>query len=199
MLLRECSCADAVFVGLHQWRVAGSRVIVSDSCVAWDFRLSEADWAVAQAKFLAQKLSESFESPLVKVSRRAHQVDVMLRNFGIGTALYELIRVINDAGPWLPAAISSCCSLFHGVTAPEFVLAIGNDTNDEEMFKTLQDLLERGSEVTPLGFPGGAVSCACVIPSRCFTAVISCCFCSGNAVFLCDEPFCVRVERPKAA
>jgi hypothetical protein len=81
---------------------------VSDSCVAWDFRLSEADWAVAQAKLLAQKLADTFESPLVKVSRRAHQVDVMLRNFGIGSALHELVRVINDAGSCHAIAVVVC-------------------------------------------------------------------------------------------
>lgn len=59
------------------------------------------DWAVQQAKLLASRLRELFESPLVKVSRRVTQVDVMLRNFGIGYAMHELVRVINDAGPCL--------------------------------------------------------------------------------------------------
>lgn len=78
--------------------MAGSRVIVTESCVTWDFRLSESDWGTSQSKFLAEALSAAFESPLVKVARRVHQVDVMLRNFGIASALQELLRVIDDAG-----------------------------------------------------------------------------------------------------
>ncbi len=88
---------------LLQYRVAGSRVIISDPCVTWDFRLAEVDWAVAQAKLLAAELTTQFQSALVKVSRRVHQVNVMLRNFGIGSALQELLRVVDEAGTvcWL--------------------------------------------------------------------------------------------------
>jgi hypothetical protein len=71
-----------------------------------------------------------------------------------------------------------------GFCVAEFVLAIGNDTNDEEMFKTLQELLEKGSEVPPMGFPGTQARGGCSFP-----AVFTDAFAAGMLFSSAMSPF----------
>ena len=88
--------------------------------MAWNYRNADPDWAQIQAKFLTEELTDRLESPSIRVLRRMEQVEVTWRRSNKGAAVKQVLSVIRDA---------------------DFVLAVGNDTNDEEMFLTLHSLL----------------------------------------------------------
>ena len=106
----------------YVWRVNGSVVLEYDSLVAWDFRNADPEWAQSQARFVAQDLEQLLAAELphnnVKVSVRKSRVEVSLRATGKGTAVAELLRRLGrePAGPI------------------DFVLCVGDDTTDEDMF-----------------------------------------------------------------
>lgn len=106
----------------YQWRVNGSVVREYESIVAWDFRNADAEWAQAQATFVASDL-ENLASQHVKVTIRKSRVEVALRTMNKGKLVIETLkRVEAEAG---------------GVQ-PDFVLCVGDDTTDEEMFTALR-------------------------------------------------------------
>ena len=100
----------------YVWRVNGSAVLEYDSLVAWDFRNADPEWALSQARFLAQDLEQQVlaESPQnVKVTVRKSRVEVCLRAMDKGTVVTELLRRLGDV---------------------DFVLCVGDDATDEDMF-----------------------------------------------------------------
>jgi hypothetical protein len=53
---RYCSC------------VAGSRILVDDFKVTWNYRFSDPSWAQAEAEFLHKELQEMFEGKGLQVT-----------------------------------------------------------------------------------------------------------------------------------
>jgi trehalose-6-phosphate synthase/trehalose-6-phosphatase len=133
----------------YAWRVNGSAVRLYDSLLVWDYRNADAEWARAQATFLAGELeavAEEAEEALlaaraalaaaakggaaassaspkvnpVQVSVRKSRVEFALRDMNKGRLVSETLR-----GRQAEA----------GSPRPDFVLCVGDDTTDEDMFK----------------------------------------------------------------
>jgi trehalose 6-phosphate synthase/phosphatase len=108
----------------YTWRVNGSVVQEYDSMVAWDFRDADSEWASAQARFVAQELEQRAlaESPLdAKVTVTKIRVEVCLRGVDKGRVVAETLRRLGPGAAPAPVPV-------------DFVLCVGDDTTDEDMF-----------------------------------------------------------------
>lgn len=94
------------------WRVNGSVQRDTGSAIVWDFRESDPEWGTQQARVLARALARVLPAS-VKASMRKSRVEVAPSNVSKGLLLSQLLAL-------LPAA--------------EFVLAVGDDAADEDMF-----------------------------------------------------------------
>ena len=140
----------------YVWRVNGSVVLEYDSLVAWDFRNADPEWAQSQSRFVAQDLEQRAlaESPHnVKVTVRKSRVEVTLRAMDKGTVVSELLQRLGrePAGP------------------VDFVLCIGDDTTDEDMFAAVSAWAAADEAARAAGAAaGGAGGAASVV----FTATV---------------------------
>ena len=135
----------------YVWRVNGSAVLEYDSLVAWDFRNADPEWAVAQAHFVAQDLEQLAlsDSPHdVKVTVRKSRVEVCLRALDKGTVVTELLRRLGRE----PAG------------SVDFVLCVGDDTTDEDMFAAVSSWAAEGG--------GGGAGGGGAAPAAVFTATV---------------------------
>jgi len=135
----------------YVWRVNGSAVLEYDSLVAWDFRNADPEWAVAQAHFVAQDLEQLAlsDSPHdVKVTVRKSRVEVCLRALDKGTVVTELLRRLGRE----PAG------------SVDFVLCVGDDTTDEDMFAAVSAWAAEGG--------GGGAGGGGAAPAAVFTATV---------------------------
>ena len=103
----------------YQWRVNGSALREHEFRLSWDFRNADGEWAQAQARFLADDVRAAAPPALVRVSLRATSVEVALRALAKGGFLAALLAARAAA----PAA-----------DAADFLLVVGDDATDEEMF-----------------------------------------------------------------
>ncbi len=101
----------------YAWRVNGSVVREYESLLAWDFRNADPEWAQAQAKFVASDVEAAAEEAgaagLVRVTIRRSRVELSLRAMSKGSLVAEALSRLGDA---------------------DFVLCVGDDTPDEDMF-----------------------------------------------------------------
>jgi trehalose-6-phosphate synthase/trehalose-6-phosphatase len=115
----------------YESRVSGSVVREYDGVALWDFRPADAEWAATQAAFLVADLKAAFAvggagfsastaARDVSVALSKSRVEVALRCMNKGRFVNDLLgRLAREDEP------------------PGFVLCIGDDTNDEEMFAVL--------------------------------------------------------------
>jgi len=118
---RDCLARVRALMQEYQWRVNGSALREHEYRLSWDFRNADAEWAQAQAKFLAADIRAVAPEALVRVSLRTHSVEVALRAMdkaGFLIALLEQRRAVAPAD------------------AADFLLVVGDDATDEEMFAT---------------------------------------------------------------
>jgi trehalose-phosphatase len=109
----------------YQWRVNGSSVRIYESLVAWDFRNADPEWAQAQATHLAEDL-ESLASDAVKVSIRKSRVEISLREMNKG----QFVQQVLNACPEMP----------------DFIMIVGDDVTDEEMFVATERFFQPSEE-----------------------------------------------------
>jgi trehalose-6-phosphatase len=133
--VKRCVCA---VMADYEGRVNGSVLREYESLVAWDFRAVDAEWAVAQARFLAQDCEQAIAkggmegafsgasaSANVQVSLRNARVEVSLRCINKGTLAKAILDRVAGAG----AAAAS--------PPIDFILAIGDDATDEASFEAV--------------------------------------------------------------
>ena len=130
--------ASLVIMCEYESRVSGSVVREYDGVVLWDFRPADAEWAATQAAFLVADLKEAFAAGGagfsaanvdrdVSVFLSKSRVEVALRCMNKGRFVNDLLsRVTRSSG-----------------STPGFVLCIGDDTTDEDMFITLNGFKEQ--------------------------------------------------------
>lgn len=103
----------------YAWRVNGSVVREYDALVAWDFKSADAEWAQAQAKFVAQDLERlASDAHHVKVTLRKTRVEVSLRGMSKGNLVQHALEEMGPEGA-------------------DFILCVGDDTTDEDVFSAV--------------------------------------------------------------
>lgn len=174
----------------YAWRVNGSAVRMYDSLLVWDYRNADAEWAQAQAKFLAEELEEVASEAAgqgralaisqedekrtrsrsrgnsdvsvtalsraaggmgagqdgpsssssstrrerlnpVKVTVRKSRVEFALRDMNKGRMVSETLKRMTSTPQLAPGTHAAAAS---SSSAPDFVLVVGDDTTDEDMF-----------------------------------------------------------------
>lgn len=163
--VKRCVCA---VMADYEGRVNGSVLREYDSLVAWDFRAVDAEWAVAQARFLALDCEQAIakggmDGAFSGASASAH-VQVSLRNARVEVSL----RCINKGT--LAKAILDRVAATSTSPPIDFILAIGDDATDEASFEAV-------------GQWKGGVAHACTT----FTATV------GKKAETCAGAFCADV------
>ena len=109
----------------YTWTVNGSIVREWETFITWDHRASDPEWSQSQALVLKNKLMEVLRTDVVKVSCWQNAVAVTMDLTSKG-------RVVDD--------------VLHALGGADFVMAIGDDIADEDMFHTLNRLLSELKE-----------------------------------------------------
>ena len=116
----------------YSWRVNSSVVFSYESLVAWDFKNADPEWANIQAQFVAQELeqivSELSSEKLVKVSVRKSRVELCLRSVNKGSIAMGALAHLSRSDAGVPV---------------DFVLCIGDDSTDEDMFSAVSEWAEK--------------------------------------------------------
>jgi trehalose-phosphatase len=107
----------------YRWSVNGSRVRTAGAMVAWDFANSDPDWGQSQALRLISELSGLLDLSSVIVERRRAMVEVAPCGTSKATLMGHILEQLKLSGEQL------------------FVLAVGDDSSDEEMFIRAQSIL----------------------------------------------------------
>jgi len=119
-------------IGAYVTRTEGSTMEIKDCSVVFSYRDTDPDIGSWQAKELISHL-EILLKPFMnecEVSAGLGYVEVKLQGTTKGTALYKILQDLKERrGP------------------PDFVLAIGDDIADEEMFKVVKILKKEGSHL----------------------------------------------------
>jgi trehalose 6-phosphate synthase/phosphatase len=98
-------------------RCAGSFIEEKTSTLAWHYRNTQVDLGFARSRELINNLSQLIQNTPLQVIDGNKVVEVRMAGFDKGTIT---LRILNEA-------------------QPDFVLSIGDDTTDEDMFKVLED------------------------------------------------------------
>jgi len=98
-------------------RCAGSFIEEKTSTLAWHYRNTQVDLGFARSRELVNNLSQLIQNTPLQVIDGNKVVEVRMAGFDKGTIT---LRILNEA-------------------QPDFVLSIGDDTTDEDMFKVLED------------------------------------------------------------
>jgi trehalose 6-phosphate synthase/phosphatase len=98
-------------------RCAGSFIEEKTSTLAWHYRNTQVDLGFARSRELINNLSQLVQNTSLQVIDGNRVVEVRMAGFDKGTIA---LRVLKDA-------------------QPDFILCIGDDTTDEDMFKALEE------------------------------------------------------------
>jgi trehalose 6-phosphate synthase/phosphatase len=98
-------------------RCAGSFIEEKTNTLAWHYRNTQVDLGFARSRELINNLSQLIQNTPLQVIDGNKVVEIRMAGFDKGTIT---LRILNEA-------------------QPDFVLCIGDDTTDEDMFKVLED------------------------------------------------------------
>lgn len=98
-------------------RCVGSFIEEKASTLAWHYRNTQVDLGFARSRELINNLSQLIQNTSLQVIDGSRVVEVRMAGFDKGTIT---LRILNES-------------------QPDFVLCIGDDTTDEDMFKILED------------------------------------------------------------
>jgi len=98
-------------------RCAGSFIEEKTNTLAWHYRNTEVDLGFARSRELINNLSQLTQNTPLQVIDGNKVVEIRMAGFDKGTIT---LKILNEAHP-------------------DFVLCIGDDTTDEDMFKVLED------------------------------------------------------------
>jgi trehalose-phosphatase len=116
----------------YSWRVNSSAVFSYESLIAWDFKNADPEWASTQANFVAQELeqivAELSSEKIVKVSVRKSRVELCLRSVNKGSIAMGALENLSRSDANVPV---------------DFVLCIGDDSTDEDMFSAVSEWADK--------------------------------------------------------
>src|SRR5215831_18881691 len=98
-------------------RCVGSFIEEKTNTLAWHYRNTQVDLGFTRSRELINNLSQLIQNTPLQVIDGNKVVEIRMAGFDKGTIT---LRILNDA-------------------QPDFVLCIGDDTTDEDMFKVLED------------------------------------------------------------
>lgn len=98
-------------------RCAGSFIEEKTNTLAWHYRNTQVDLGFARSRELINNLSQFIQNTSLQVIDGNKVVEIRMAGFDKGTIT---LKILNEA-------------------QPDFVLCIGDDTTDEDMFKVLED------------------------------------------------------------
>jgi len=98
-------------------RCVGSFIEEKTNTLAWHYRNTQVDLGFARSRELINSLSQLIQNTPLQVIDGNKVVEIRMAGFDKGTIT---LRMLNE-------------------TQPDFVLCIGDDTTDEDMFKVLED------------------------------------------------------------
>lgn len=98
-------------------RCAGSFIEEKTNTLAWHYRNTQVDLGFTRSRELINNLSQLIQNTSLQIIDGNKVVEVRMAGFDKGTIT---LKILNDA-------------------QPDFVLCIGDDTTDEDMFKMLED------------------------------------------------------------
>jgi trehalose 6-phosphate synthase/phosphatase len=98
-------------------RCAGSFIEEKTNTLAWHYRNTQVDLGFARSRELINNLSQLIQNTSLQVIDGNKVVEIRMAGFDKGTIT---LRMLNE-------------------TQPDFILCIGDDTTDEDMFKVLED------------------------------------------------------------
>jgi trehalose 6-phosphate synthase/phosphatase len=98
-------------------RCVGSFIEEKTNTLAWHYRNTQIDLGFARSRELINNLSQLIQNTSLQVIDGNKVVEIRMAGFDKGTIT---LRILNE-------------------TLPDFVLCIGDDTTDEDMFKVLED------------------------------------------------------------
>jgi len=112
-------------------RVNGSTVREEEWQVRWDYRGCDPEWAAMQVPHLLQRLESELSDIFTKagqlqILRLTGQVSVLPKWICKGAAVTEIVHLLDDQ--------------------PDFVLCIGDDATDDEMFSALYRQIEEQAD-----------------------------------------------------
>jgi len=97
-------------------RCVGSFIEEKTNTLAWHYRNTQVDLGFARSRELINNLSQLIQNTSLQVIDGNKVVEIRMAGFDKGTIT---LRILNE-------------------TLPDFVLCIGDDTTDEDMFKVLE-------------------------------------------------------------
>lgn len=133
----------------YMWRVNGSFVREYDSLIAWDFRLADREWAGEQAVFLTKDIQDVLTAgtsgPIgiagvkscVTVALRKSRLEVALGALTKSSLVANILHHVAQQRQSEIVPVLSTEKVPLPILPADFVLAVGDDTTDEEMFSTL--------------------------------------------------------------
>ncbi len=98
-------------------RCVGSFIEEKTSTLAWHYRNTQVDLGFARSRELINNLSQLIQNTPLQVIDGNRVVEVRMAGFDKGTIT---LRILNEA-------------------QPDFILCVGDDTTDEDMFKVLEE------------------------------------------------------------
>ena len=119
-------------ISVYSERTEGSQLIEKESSVVFLYREAEPEFGTYQAKELASQLDFLLNPFMdeIEISEGLGYVEVKPKGINKGTALYRCIEKLSEAkGP------------------VDFIMAIGDDSSDEDMFKVVNLLKKQNSSM----------------------------------------------------
>ncbi|KAK4758271.1 hypothetical protein SAY87_019572 [Trapa incisa] len=117
---------------LYMETTDGSAIETKESAIVWDYHYADPDFGSCQAKELLDHLESVLANEPVSVKRGQNIVEVKPQGVNKGIVAERLLGAMKDRG-----------------TLPDFVLCIGDDWSDEEMFEVITCARE-GPLLSPL-------------------------------------------------
>lgn len=121
----------------------GSSIEQKESAIVWHHQEADPDFGTWQAKELLDHLESVLAKEPVVVKRGQHIVEVKPQGISKGVVVENLISTLNSRGK-----------------APDFVLCIGDDRSDEDMFESIYNFVAKHS------LPDSAEVFACTVGQK---------------------------------
>ncbi|KAI4369925.1 hypothetical protein MLD38_018318 [Melastoma candidum] len=110
---------------LYMETTDGSTIETKESCLTWNYQCADPDFGSCQAKELLDHLESVLTNEPVSVKSGPHIVEVKPQGLNKGIVAERLLETMRERG-----------------ILPDFVLCIGDDRSDEEMFGVIADARE---------------------------------------------------------
>ncbi|KAK4742016.1 hypothetical protein SAY87_000017 [Trapa incisa] len=117
---------------LYMETTDGSTIETKESAIVWNYQFADPDFGSCQAKELLDHLESVLANEPVSVKSGQHIVEVKPQGVNKGIVAERLLSGMREGG-----------------ALPDFVLCIGDDRSDEEMFEVIMSAVE-GPSLSPV-------------------------------------------------